>query len=195
MLYQIRVDLDEDLLDAWRSGDKAAGSQLLQRYFESVYRFFRTKLGDDVDDLVQQCFLGCVEGRDRVTAGEFRAYLFGIARNRLIDRLRLRQPVELDEECIAHCKTSPSQTVAKNQEQQLLMLAMQQIPINAQIVLELTYWEGLSGRELAQVLGVSEHTIRSRLARARDALRGKLAEIAPSAAAAESSWRALETAA
>ncbi len=186
---------DEELLTAWRNGDREAGDALLQRHFASVHRFFRTKLGDDVDDLVQQTFLGCVESRDRVTEGAFRSYMFGIARNRLYDRLRARRHVDLDTECIAHCGTSPSGKVARNQEEQLLLLAMQHVPVAAQIVLELTYWEGMSGREVAAVLGISEHTVRSRLSRARDALREKLRGLASSEAAAESSWRLLESAA
>ncbi len=185
---------DVAMLESWRAGDVAAGDRLLQKHFASIHRFFRTKIGDDVDDLVQQTFLGCVQNRDRVKDGAFRPYLFGIARNRLYDRLRAyKEEVDLDTECIAHCGTSPSQKVARNQEEQLLLLAMRQISINAQIVLELTYWEGMSGREVAKVLGVSEHTVRSRLSRARDGLRDQLAKTASSRALAESSYQALES--
>ncbi len=184
---------DEELLLAWRAGDKAAADSLLQRYFASLHRFFRTKVGDEVEDLVQQTLLGCIESCDRVTEGEFRAYLFGIARNRLYDRLRRRQAVDLDIDCIAHCGTSPSQKVARNQQERLLLLAMQHIPVHSQIVLELAYWEGMSGREIAQVLDISEHTVRSRMARARAALRQRLNELSPSRELAESSWASLDS--
>lgn len=185
---------DVDLLESWREGDIGAGDQLLQKHFASVHRFFRTKIGDDVDDLVQQTFLGCVQNRDRVKDGAFRPYLFGIARKRLYDRLRgTKHEIDMDTECVADCATSPSQKVARNQEEQLLLLAMREISINAQIVLEMTYWEGMSGQEVAAVLGVSEHTVRSRLSRARDLLRERLAKSASSKALAESSYKALET--
>lgn len=185
------MDSDEDLLAAWREGDAQAGDVLVQRHFAGLHRFFRTKLGDEVDDLVQQSLLHCVESRDRVTHGEFRAYLFGIARHRLYDHLRARRHVDVDQMSIADCGTSPSQKVARNQQEQLLLLAMREIPISAQIVLELSYWEHMSGKEIAKVLDVSEHTVRSRLARARAALREKLTSISPSASAAEESWQAL----
>ena len=41
---------DLELLEAWRAGDRAAGQRLIGRYFDSIARFFRSKLGDDVED-------------------------------------------------------------------------------------------------------------------------------------------------
>ncbi|MCH9683177.1 MAG: hypothetical protein K0V04_17210 [Deltaproteobacteria bacterium] len=40
---------DFELLDAWKGGDKAAGNALFQRHFDSVCRFFRSKVGEGVD--------------------------------------------------------------------------------------------------------------------------------------------------
>lgn len=184
---------DVELLERWRNGEAACGDVLLRRHFASVRRFFCTKIGDDVDDLVQQTFLGCVEKRDQVKNGAFRPYLFGIARKKLYERLRQQKKhVDMDADSIAHLGTTPSQKVARNEEQRLLLLAMQELSVNAHIVLELTYWEGLSGSEVAEVLGISEHTVRSRLFRARDALRDKLAQLTPTPADAERTWEQLD---
>ncbi len=170
---------DEDLLAAWRAGDGDAGEALLARYFDSICRFFRRKLGDDVSDLIQQTFLDCVEGRDRIKSGNVRAYLFGIARNRLSLFLRQQQrhggAVDLSVRSIADVQTRPSQRIARNQEEAQLMEAMRHIAIDQQIALELTYWEGMSAPEVAEVLGVPANTIRGRLSRARQALRAQLA--------------------
>ncbi len=181
MLYQ-GVRSDTELLAAWRQGDRDAGDELIRNHFSSICRFFRSKLGDNVEDLVQRTFLDCVESRDRVADDGFRAYLFAVARNRLRDHLRqsYRRPelVDLGAHSVADLGTSPSGVAARNQEEQLLLAAMREISIDQQIALELAYWEGMRGREIATVLGIGENTVRSRLARARDALRAQVERLA-----------------
>jgi RNA polymerase sigma factor (sigma-70 family) len=177
------VPEDVELLDAWRQGDREAGDALLGRYFDAVCRFFRGKLGDDVEDLIQRTFLDCVESRERIREGGFRVYLFTVARNRLFDHLRARRRVEhvdISLQSMADLGTSPSSKLARNEREQLLVLALRRIPLDQQIMLELAYWEGLRGKEIADVLGIAENTVRSRLSRARDALRDQLAALAAS---------------
>ena len=173
---------DAELLEAWRGGDRDAGDQLIQKHFSSVCRFFRNRLGDDVEDLVQRTFLDCVEKRDKVSSESFRGYLFSIARNRLFDHLRTayRQPAQVDlgSHSVADLGTSPSGIAARNEEEALLQRAMRSVSIDHQIALELAYWEGLSGRDIAAVLDIAENTVRSRLARARDALRSQVERLA-----------------
>jgi RNA polymerase sigma-70 factor (ECF subfamily) len=62
----------------------------------------------------------------------------------------------------------------QQQERALVAEAMRQIPVDFQITLELYYWEQLTGPELAEVLGISPTTVRTRLHRAREALRASL---------------------
>ncbi len=187
---------DTELLDAWRGGDRNAGDELIRRHFSPICRFFRSKLGDQVEDLVQRTFLDCVESRDRIAPGGFRAYLFAVARNRLRDHLRgaYRRPamIDLASHSVADLGTSPSGVAAKNQEERLLLDALRSIPIDQQIALELAYWEGLSGREIATALGISENTVRSRLARARDALRAQVERLAGEPRLRESTLRSLD---
>jgi RNA polymerase sigma-70 factor (ECF subfamily) len=173
------VDDDEPLLQAWRDGDRTAGQQLLQRHFEAIARFFRSKLGDDVQDLVQRTFLDCVESRDRMAGASVRAYLFAIARHRLVDHLRARSLREVDPEVTSRAElaTSASGQLARDDRQRLLALALRRLPLDQQCALELAYWEGLSAPEIAMVLGVPATTVRSRITRARDRLRDLLAEL------------------
>jgi RNA polymerase sigma-70 factor (ECF subfamily) len=176
------VQNDGELLEAWRQGDRVAGDELIRRHFDSICRFFRAKLGDDVEDLIQKTFLACVESRDRVETDGFRAYLFAVAKNRLYDHLRAgyRGPERLDLSLrsLVDLGTSPSQLVARNQQEQLLVAAMRCIPVDYQIALELAYWEGMSGPEIASVLGIPANTVRSRLARARAAVREHIERLA-----------------
>lgn len=168
---------DESLLQAWRAGDSRAANELLDRYFPAMLRFFRSKLGDDVEDLIQRTFLDCVESHQRVDAN-FRAYLFGIARNRLIDHLRRRQrspaPADLTSRSVADLGTSPSQLAVRSERQRRLQDALRHLPLDFQITVELAYWEGLSGPEIAAVTAVNEATVRSRLTRARSLLRERM---------------------
>lgn len=171
---------DWELLAAWRAGDAEAGNDLVALHFQSVSRFFRGKLGDDVEDIIQQTFLACVEGRDRIGTS-FRSYLFGIATRRLFSHLRskYRKGTEIDfsVRSLADLGTTPSEAVARNQRAQLLQAALRQLPLDAQLILELTYWEGLSGAEVAQALDIEAGTVRSRLSRARARLRNVVVEL------------------
>jgi RNA polymerase sigma-70 factor (ECF subfamily) len=183
------VPTDFELLDAWRAGDRAAGSTLFDRYFDGLFRFFRNKVTDGADDLVQQTFLACVQTRDRFRGdSSFRTYLFTAARSKLYDYLDHRRKegaaVDYGVTSCADLGISPSSIVARNEQQRLLLLALRELPIDLQIALELYYFEQIRGPELAQVLGMPEGTVRSRLRRGLDLLRGRLHELAHSPEAA-----------
>lgn len=148
---------------------------MIERHFEAVYRFFRNKLSRDVHDLVQDTFLRCMEAMDVYRRhSSFRAFLFGVARRVLYDRLRSvyrdREDAELDELSAADLGTSPSQMAARLEEHRVLLEALRMIPLDHQLALELVYWEELSGPELAEVLEVNHNTARTKLRQARLAL-------------------------
>jgi RNA polymerase sigma factor (sigma-70 family) len=173
---------DAQLLQAWRSADAEAGNELVRRHFMSIYRFFVNKVGgaDEVDDLLQRTFLACVEGRDRVRdQASLRGYLLGIARNQMLMYVRRRQRDRKHEGTsdvsVAELSGSPSQVVAGHEEEKLLLVALREIPLELQTVVELFYWEELSVAQMAEVLEIPAGTVKSRLFRARDALRQHLA--------------------
>ena len=170
------MEADIDLLYRWRDGDREAGSELLSRHFDSVYRFFRNKLGGDFDDLIQRTFLACVESVDRFRGeASFRSYLFTVARNELyrhfkvVNRGRQRE-VDMSTMSVIELGSSPSSKAARREEEQLLLEALAKIPVDLQIALELHYWEGLTMAEIGEVLGVPTGTAKSRLRRAREAV-------------------------
>lgn len=184
---------DREALRAWCRGDKAAGDALILRHFEPICRFFRSKLGDDVDDLIQRTFLDLLEAAGRNPIESVRATLFTIAHRRLLDHLRTlyRGPAEgLTSLSVADLGTSPSSAAGRSEQEQLLHEALRRISLDHQIVLELAYWEELDGPEIAMILGISENTVRSRLARARQALREQLENLARTPAVASSTLEA-----
>jgi RNA polymerase sigma factor (sigma-70 family) len=174
---------DRELLEAWRGGDQAAGNALFEAHFDELYRFFRNKVSEGVDDLIQQTFLACVSSRDRFRGdASFRTYLFTIARHELYahwrDAPRKDGHTDIGECSVADLASSPSRVLARRREQKLLLAALRAIPLDLQIALELHYWEQMDGPELAAVLEIPEGTVRSRLRRGREALEAQMAALA-----------------
>jgi RNA polymerase sigma-70 factor (ECF subfamily) len=175
---------DEELLTAWKAGDRAAGDRLFERHFDALYRFFGRKTGGDISDLVQRTFLALVEGKERFRGeASVRTYLFAIARNELLVHFRGHrrdEPVDFSVHSLHDLGPSPSQILAGKREDRLLLEALRRIPLDLQIAVELHYWEGLHGPELARVLDIPEGTVRSRLRRGLEMLREQAAQLAES---------------
>jgi RNA polymerase sigma-70 factor, ECF subfamily len=195
---QDRHPNDWALLEAWRQGDKAAGDALFVRHYRSVARFFRNKLpAERVADLIQETFIASIEGRDRIAdASRFRAYLLTIAYRvyckELRENYRKAELADLDLVSVQDLGGSPTSAIARAQEQRLLLEGLRSIPVNYQVVLELHYWEDLTTREIAAVLGVPPGTVRSRLQRGRDALEAAMASLARSPKLLESTLTRLD---
>jgi len=172
------------LLERWRAGDNSAGSALVKRHFGALERFFASKVFSHGEDLIQQTFVACVEARPqaRERSGEssFRAYLLSLARLQLHAFYRKdnrERRVEFTTTSIRDLATSPSGVLAQREEQRLLQFALQHIPVDQQIALELTFWEGLSAPDIACVLGIPENTVYSRVRRAKTSLKRALEQL------------------
>ena len=174
---------DLELLAAWGAGDVDCGNLLIERHFDLVYRFFRNKaVESDIEDLVQQTFLACLEARTRYAErASLKTFLLAIARNQLLKyyRGRHREPLISHESSLRDNGISPTGALAKAEDQRLLLRALRHVPLDAQVVLELTYAEGMAVPEVAEVLGLEPGAVHTRLSRARDRLRESLRELAP----------------
>jgi RNA polymerase sigma-70 factor (ECF subfamily) len=195
-----RLIVDEfALLNAWRSGDAESGTQLLRRYTDTVYHFFLTKTdGASAEELTQATFEACTRQRDRICEqGSIRAYLLGIARKKLLQhhdewrrRGMRRQSLEGS---VAGMLTSPSVALARSERQRIVLAALQALPIDFQIAIELHYWEDMSVAEIARVLEVAPGTVKSRLHRGRELLREKIHQVAADPRLAEDTVAGLQT--
>ncbi len=163
---------DWTLLEAWRDGDRQAGDTLVQRHFRAIARFFHNKVSneDDAAELIGQTFLGCTESKDRFRGDiTFERFVFRIAVNVLQQHLRKkykreREVLDFGSLCLANLSDGSLTTlVARKRELQKLALAMRNIPLDFQIALELNIFESLSGREIGELLGIPEATVRGRL--------------------------------
>ena len=185
---------DEELLGEWQQGDSKAGEELFARYFDTIYDFFQRKISDDVSDLVQLTFLGCIENAENFRGDStVRAYLYGIARNQLYRYFRdkHRSPaIDFSVSSLQDLGESPSECFARQGDAALLGKALEMIPLDLQIIVELHYWGEISGPEIAIVLDVPEGTVRSRLRRALEKLRLATEEISSSASV---NWQSHDT--
>lgn len=177
------MDPDIELLARWRDGDTGAGNQLFQRHFDSICRFFENKIQGDIDELVQTTFLACVRSRDQFRMqSSFRTYLFTIARHELYGYLRRRRrdgaALDFSVTSLADLGPSPTSEIARNQDHELLLRGLRTLPVEQQILLELHYWEDMTLVELAEVFDIAQPTARTRLFRARKALRQRMEELA-----------------
>ena len=189
---------DIELLDAWREGDRKAGSELFERHFDSVCRFFANKIDRDVDDLVQRTFTACVEGKERFRGqSSFRTYLFGVAHNVLRSHLRKRKRegdrFEIGISSVFDMGLNPTVLVAQRKEQMLTLQALRRIPLDHQVVLELYYWEEMTAADLAEVLDLPEGTVRGRIRRAKKLLEEQLVALSDDEAILQSTVSGLES--
>lgn len=164
-------------LCAWSRGDRGAARELFASYAPIVDRFFSTKLGPS-PDLVQATFVALLE-RPEGFAGRasLRAYVLGIARHVLYAELRRRDRARRFDPMttsIAALSRSASQRLEQRARHDAVGRALRSLPVEQQTILELAYWEDLTGPEIAEVLGVAPTAVRARLTRARRALSREL---------------------
>jgi RNA polymerase sigma-70 factor (ECF subfamily) len=168
---------DLELLAAWQSGDVAAGTLLFRRHYPAITRFFRRRAGEDWQDLVQSTFVGCIEMVARRRVESFRGSLFGIAWNKLRMHLRDRpRPTEPLPELLDLASPTLRTVLAAKQDVARLRVALAQLALDRQVMLELHHYECMSVAEIADVFGRPANTIKTQLRRARIELEAALAQ-------------------
>jgi len=169
-------DGDSALLERWRAGDAAAGQRLADGYYTPIRRFFEARLPLAAEDLTQRTFLEAFEGAAAGRVGlSFRAYLFGVARRRVLMQLRTgyqrRNASVLDHDPEPMHRTSLTGVFARSQEQHFVLRAFATLPPELQMTVQLFYWEGMPVAEIAEVTEVAVSTVTTRLARSRERMR------------------------
>jgi RNA polymerase sigma-70 factor (ECF subfamily) len=176
---------DGDLLERWRAGDQASGEALFEKYYPMVERFFLNKVTGAIQDLVQETFIRCVEGRERIRDDDrFRSFLFAVAYNvlnaHLRERYRAGGALDCSEVSVCDLAPGPGTLMGRRREHRLLIEGLRNIPIEDQVLLELHYWEQLTTHQMAEVLAIPLGTVRGRLQRARTRLEEAMKRLAES---------------
>jgi RNA polymerase sigma-70 factor (ECF subfamily) len=123
----------------------------------------------DVDDVIQEAYVRLLRAREQAEVVSPKAFLFAVARNLALDRLRRRQVAQAEplaeNEAMAVLDEGGDipETLARNQELELLTEAIQSLPDRCRQIFTLRKVYGLSQAEIAEKLGVSENTVSAQL--------------------------------
>jgi RNA polymerase sigma-70 factor (ECF subfamily) len=177
-----RVDPDaEAVRDAAR--DAGAFGVLYRRYVDRVYSYAFYQLGDhhDAEDATERTFLAALRalGSFREEAGTFRAWLFRIARNTVLNVHRSRarrsaEPIEVAFPEPPAPDEDPAGIAVRAEEARRVRDALRLLPEERRQAVILRFADGLSAREIGQVLDRSEGAVRVLIHRALKELGGHL---------------------
>lgn len=184
---------DDLLVERAKRGDLAAFEQLVNQYERKVYSLAYRLMGnhEDANDAAQEAFIRVFRMLpDFRGDSSFATWLFRIVSNACLDELRRRkrQPVtsidsrievsdgEVERE-IPDAADTPEQALERVEVQKLVQYGIQSLDEDYRSVLVLRDIQGLSYNEVADVLGLTMGTVKSRLNRARAALKEKLSDL------------------
>jgi RNA polymerase sigma-70 factor, ECF subfamily len=169
--------LDSDLVEQTLKGDHDAFARLVDRHWERLYRwlYHLTHAPHDAEDLTQEAFLRAFHGLERFRPGtNFRAWLFRIAYNAFLKgRRAVRVRLSLSDNWPARDQ-GPEEKALSREALLLLARAVGRLPTDFRVAFLLRAEEGLSFREIGEVLGITEGTARWRIFKAREKLIGVL---------------------
>ncbi len=176
---------DEQLIKKALAGNKKAWFSLISCYEKSIYNYGIRMTGSrqDSQDLMQDIFVSVFRNLASYQGtGSFRSWLFRIAHYRCVEFYRRRKPlVSLDDvpeieeqENHSSAQSNPELDMQGDQTQRELMQAMQRLPVNQRAVVELKFFGQFTFDEIAEQLGVSANTAKSRLYSALEKLRAHL---------------------
>jgi RNA polymerase sigma-70 factor (ECF subfamily) len=165
---------EERLIRAAQRGDRAAFAALVEAYWERLYRwlFHMTRDRHAAEDLTQETFLKAFAGLHRFRAGtNFAAWVFRIAHNAWANQRRAesrrREPLPED---LAARECGPPEEAEGREALRDLARAVGRLPTEFRAALLLRAEQGLSFREIAEVLDLTEETARWRVFKARQKL-------------------------
>jgi len=186
---------DSTLISAFKEGDRAAFQALVEKYETRVYNHCVRVVGDDVEsrDLTQEVFLKVYRSIHKYEhTYAFYTWLYRITVNCCIDHMRkkrrhtqtvsLTQGFQVDageqgkEQEIPDEQFGPEHRLVNSELRDVLNDAIAQLSEKLRTIIVLKEVEGFSYEEIADILGCSRGTVKSRLFRARERLKELLAE-------------------
>jgi len=179
----------EDSESIWvqqaREGDQAAFTQLVEAYQAPVYNLAYRMLGNmvEAEDAAQETFIRAYRRLETYDPSrKFSSWLLAIASHYCVDVLRRRRMnyLSFDElppmvELSMPRSTQPEQVVVSQQQASAVQRLLETLPASYRMPVVLRYWYDMSYREIADLMGVTESTIKTRLHRARAKLAQQVA--------------------
>jgi RNA polymerase sigma-70 factor (ECF subfamily) len=186
--YAEERSTDEDLIAAARAGDTDAFGRLAERHRHLLTAYYRRQLwdADAAEDGAQDVLLKVFRFLNRYESrARFTTFLFSVARNHGIDRLRSRRALprvgSLDEgdsrvEGFEGGKPGPIEIASSHEAEQRLIEAIAALPEAQRVVVRLAALEGLAHRRIAKRLSIPVGTVKSRIHTALERMRAWLAD-------------------
>ncbi|WP_238602858.1 RNA polymerase sigma factor [Fimbriiglobus ruber] len=179
-----RVALDQDAIlpgeeNEWiaaaQAGDRQAFARLVDRYWDRLYRwlYHLTRDRHKAEDLAQETFLKVLAALGSFRPGSnFRAWLFRIGHNNFVNlkRTEKRTGHPLSEDTPGPSVGAPEDAAADREALQVVAKAVAELPPEFRAALMLRADEGLSFKEVAAILNITEETARWRVFKARQKL-------------------------
>lgn len=184
------TDMSDSLLvERFRSGERRAFELLVQRWQKPIFRFAwrYVRSTDEAMDVTQNTFMKAWANIATLEdSGKFGAWLYRICRHQCLDHLKSGHKQRIvamsglgisdvdtasEQSMPAHDGDTPLRTLEANQRTQLLQTALDHIPEEQKAIIILKEYEGLKFREIADILELSENTVKSRLYYGLNALR------------------------
>ena len=183
-------DPDRDLVARWHAGEEKAFEELVRRHERKVFRLLMRMMGDrqEAEDVAQETFLSLHRHGHRFRGdSRFSTFVYRVASNAALNRRRslgrnrariqklaVRQAAGDD---LPSAPRDPEDATSGAQLSRRVRDALEQLKPSLRMPVLLYDIEGLSYGEIAEILGVAEGTVKSRIHRARQALRVLLAEL------------------
>lgn len=170
---------DARLASSSARGDSESFGKLYDKHFDAVYRFLAYRVSDKslAQDLASQTFLKALEhirsfdGRK----ASFLTWVMRIARNTLIDAYRTQRTVEdIDAMDVHGEENSITDDIDMRRQLSQLRTALKQLPQTQRDIIQMRVWDGLSYREIAQIMGKSEASCKMMASRTLRTLRDKI---------------------
>jgi RNA polymerase sigma-70 factor (ECF subfamily) len=181
------VDPDGDLVVRWQGGDASAFEELIRRHETRVFRLLMRMLGsrEEAEDVSQETFLSLHRhGHKFRHDARFSTFIYRVAANAALNRRRTlgRKNARIRQLQARNAAGDDLPTVPRDPEsaasgvevQSRVQDALLRLPADLRMATVLYDIEGLSYKEIASALGIPEGTVKSRIHRARSALRDRL---------------------
>jgi len=167
---------DEVLIGRIAQGDRLAMQVLFARHQVRMYRFVLRFVGNQAvaEDLISEVFLDVWRQADRFEGrSAVSTWLLGIARFKALSSMRRKPDEELDEEmagAIEDSSDDPEVAVQKKDKGAALQKCLQVLSPEHREVIDLVYYHEKSVEEVAQIVGIPEATVKTRMFYARKRL-------------------------
>ncbi|MBN1593214.1 MAG: sigma-70 family RNA polymerase sigma factor [Candidatus Coatesbacteria bacterium] len=175
---------DDELIDKVRAGNFQSFEELIDRYRNQVFNFVYRILGsrDEAEDILQDTFMKVYQHLPRYKKqSKFSSYLFTIAHNLSMNRVNYRKRSQMKLDTLAQSDDeksitdrTPDSQMRENEIASVVHKAIEKLPPKYRAALVLSEFEGFSYKQIGDVLNCSVGTVKSRIFRARDLLRGHL---------------------